>query len=381
MQGNRGGVARPVAAAIAAWVFCTCFAASAPADILHLKNGKQLEGVIQSETDDAVVLNMGMGAITVSRERIDRVERSDAEVNADRQSEWKTRYIRPADLPADLVPVFEDMERLRGTRRGALAAAAALAANEKALVNLHRQVAALHKAIERDREQLAAINPNRERVAYNAMVRVLNEKAATLNQNQVRIQKVQRGLPDHHKRIGRYSRALASFDGEFAAHEAAYAAEAEDAVVRVWLVRTRKELDGFSRDFSRMEIPASRRGGVTEVSVVINGGSPATFILDTGASLVTLTERLARNLGLRFDYDDAIQLSMADGSMAEGYPVVLERVAVGDAVVNQVPAVVMEAAPGPGVEGLLGMTFLKEFEIRFDANKEQLVLQRLETRR
>ena len=70
---------------------------------------------------------------------------------------------------------------------------------------------------------------------------------------------------------------------------------------------------------------------------------------------------------------------MADGSISEGYPVVLDHVAVGDAVVEKVTAVVMATAPAPGIEGLLGMTFLKEFEIRFDAQKQRLVLRRLKT--
>ena len=60
-------------------------------------------------------------------------------------------------------------------------------------------------------------------------------------------------------------------------------------------------------------------------------------------------------------------MTLANGSLVTGYEVQLSSVRVGDAKARNVRAVVLEQPPGPGVDGLLGMTFLGEFTMRFNA--------------
>lgn len=116
--------------------------------------------------------------------------------------------------------------------------------------------------------------------------------------------------------------------------------------------------------------PASRTSdGIREVVLQRNrhghyvatgriNGQPATLLLDTGASLVSVPVALARRLGL--DYGPPLQARTANGVITV-YATVLERVAVGDIVVRNVRASINPADDGEVV--LLGMTFMRDLEI------------------
>ena len=73
-------------------------------------------------------------------------------------------------------------------------------------------------------------------------------------------------------------------------------------------------------------------------------------------------------------------MRLADGSQVEGHHVVLRSLAVGDAREENVDAVVIPRPPSPGVDGLLGMSFLGNFVVSLDGAGGELVLRRFEPR-
>lgn len=96
-------------------------------------------------------------------------------------------------------------------------------------------------------------------------------------------------------------------------------------------------------------------------------GKRVTFILDTGATTVALSTRLARELDLR--QGAAIQVVTANGT-TRGYQTRLKQVRLGAIVVQDVSAVFSEGMPDDAV--LLGMSFLKRVE--FTQRGERLIL-------
>ncbi|SDI02253.1 retropepsin-like aspartic protease family protein [Pseudomonas panipatensis] len=87
------------------------------------------------------------------------------------------------------------------------------------------------------------------------------------------------------------------------------------------------------------------------------GDTPVTFLLDTGATQVAVPEALARRL--RLQRGAAVSLDTANGQ-AQGWRTRLERLALGDIRLNDVPALIV-----PGMDGdevLLGMSALKQLE-------------------
>lgn len=99
-------------------------------------------------------------------------------------------------------------------------------------------------------------------------------------------------------------------------------------------------------------------------------GRKVIFLLDTGATTVALSTRLARELGLA--RGPAIQLDTANG-VATGYKTRLDSVRLGDIVVREVGAVFSDGMMDDTV--LLGMSFLKHLE--FTQRENRLILRPL----
>lgn len=106
---------------------------------------------------------------------------------------------------------------------------------------------------------------------------------------------------------------------------------------------------------------------------VANGeinGRTVTFLLDTGATSVALSTRLARELGLQ--RGPQIQLETANG-VTVGFKTRLNSVRLGDIVVREVNAVFSDGMMDDTV--LLGMSFLKHLE--FSQRENRLILRPL----
>ena len=92
----------------------------------------------------------------------------------------------------------------------------------------------------------------------------------------------------------------------------------------------------------------------------INGGS-VRFLVDTGATFVSLTAAEARRLGINYLQGERGQLQTANG-MATGYRIKLDSVRVGQVELNNVDGVVSEN-DAMGMS-LLGMSFLNRMEMK-----------------
>ena len=91
----------------------------------------------------------------------------------------------------------------------------------------------------------------------------------------------------------------------------------------------------------------------------INGGS-VRFLVDTGATMIALPAADARRLGINYKQGRQGYSKTANG-VAPVYVVKLDTVKIGDVVINQVDAAVMEN----GLDvALLGMTFLNRTEMK-----------------
>jgi aspartyl protease family protein len=100
----------------------------------------------------------------------------------------------------------------------------------------------------------------------------------------------------------------------------------------------------------------------------INGGS-VRFLVDTGATFVSLPAAEARRLGINYLQGQRGQLQTANG-MTAAYKVKLDTVRIGDIEINNVDAVVSEN-DAMGVT-LLGMSFLNRMEMKRDGQSMTL---------
>ena len=99
-------------------------------------------------------------------------------------------------------------------------------------------------------------------------------------------------------------------------------------------------------------------------------GRAVQFMVDTGATLVILSESDAKRINLKYEQGQKVRVSTANGG-AVGYQVRLDSVKVGDAQAYAVPAIVLPQAM-PYV--LLGNSFLTRFQMQ--RQNDQLTLER-----
>lgn len=104
------------------------------------------------------------------------------------------------------------------------------------------------------------------------------------------------------------------------------------------------------------------------ITVPVEASGPAgeatlDLVLDTGASYVTVATRLLESIGYDVeDPDRVIDITTASG--IETVPVVtLASLTALGVSVPEVDAVCHDVPPGSGVEGLLGLSFLRHLDL------------------
>lgn len=99
----------------------------------------------------------------------------------------------------------------------------------------------------------------------------------------------------------------------------------------------------------------------------------ARLVLDTGASLVVLPWRIARGLGLVINPNKLIQTTTV--STVESSPITkIPKVVVLGKTAKNVTCLIKDLPPEAGVDGLLGLSFLKNFKLSLDFKKGLVIL-------
>ena len=100
------------------------------------------------------------------------------------------------------------------------------------------------------------------------------------------------------------------------------------------------------------------------ITVVVINGISMKFMVDTGASLVTLGSVDAGRAGIRYRSGEKAMLQTASGTVP-AYRVKLDTVRLGDITLNNVDGVVVEGKLA-GELGLLGLSFLNRVDMQRD---------------
>ena len=106
---------------------------------------------------------------------------------------------------------------------------------------------------------------------------------------------------------------------------------------------------------------AQTHNGMFSVEASINGAA-LPFIVDTGATTISIDAAMARQIGLNYQKGTPGWSDTANGYV-RSWQVKLDSVAVGPIILYGVDATVREG-PGTGGIGLLGMTFLSRVDMK-----------------
>lgn len=120
------------------------------------------------------------------------------------------------------------------------------------------------------------------------------------------------------------------------------------------------------------EIPVTKNGNHFMVNVLMNGTVTAHLLVDTGASMITLSPAVANKLGYHPDDDlPEIPASTAGGTVWS--PLInLEKVKIGDAEEENVEAMINSQMGA--MDGLLGLSFLNSYNVIMDHENSRMIL-------
>lgn len=119
------------------------------------------------------------------------------------------------------------------------------------------------------------------------------------------------------------------------------------------------------------KIPLRRAGNAMLVEAVVDRTRQAHLLLDTGAEFTVLSTAVARSLALNLKDAAVVPLRSASGEFFAPMMKV-QSITVGDAAVHDVEVIIHDATPG--LDGLLGMSFLDNFLVTISASDHKLIL-------
>ncbi len=355
--------------------------AACSADVIYSKNGRSIEGVIQEETPEHVVLGIGAGTMTLRRTQILRIERASGQKNAELRDGWRRRYyLNDQYLPAGEKPLAAAFRKLQSVRLAAVRARRGLAGLAREENRLLDKVEKLERKRLSASRNLAAAKPRDDVAAYNALVATVNAVQADLTVSRTELRKLDERRNSAFESFARYLEQLSTFQGLYDERLRLHEQRPLDETRAFLFTELGKQVAAYEKEFRGSSVHVTRRGNSSIVRAIVNGKRTGSFVVDTGASLMTVSESFAAALGVQSAKLPKVDVVMADGRKVEARSMSLQSVRVGDAHVDNVRAVVLPETPAAGIDGLLGMAFLRHFSVHLDGATGKLHLKRFSPR-
>ncbi len=358
---------------------------SAYADTIYLKNGRTMDGIIKEENRAQVLLDVGFGTITITKDEIEKIARSGPQEKGQIIRAWQDKYAETGRwIPRGAEGIFTEISELKKNKEDVIDAKKTRDRFQDEIDAKEKEVSDFYDRFEDLNKRLAAAD-KQDVFNYNKLVAQVNAESAKVGKLTgelkawgPRKRELETAFSDClNNYISKLSFFTKYFNEEYEKLSKLGIKE-EDAGFYKW---ARQEIDDFSKDFEHREINFSKNASGIIVSATLNGKTTALLVVDTGASLVVISAKTARAMGIEMRGDDKkIELTLADNKKTTAIPVVLDSVEVGGFQAFHVTAAVTDESPAPGIEGLLGMSFLGNFIVKIDSNGNKLILERFNSK-
>ena len=171
-------------------------------------------------------------------------------------------------------------------------------------------------------------------------------------------------------RLSRWREAAAAFDTVLRLNPPADLAATTREGIRSLAPLLREPAPRSARAEEIVTLQRARGNWLADVR--LNDSHTARFVVDTGASACVLSPELATALRIHPGLRAKTVPMQVVGGVTAGRRVTIASVRVGDAEVEHVDAIIHSI--GPGIDGLLGNTFLGRFTVTLDPEKGVLIL-------
>ena len=164
---------------------------------------------------------------------------------------------------------------------------------------------------------------------------------------------------------------LALISGDWSTAQQLLAVQVYPAELADKVALLKRQIDAEKSEEGKVVIrftPGSRQIPVT---AYLGNGIEQSFLIDTGATIITIPRSTAEKLGVSDEYARSRRRVQTAGGFVDAYEVILPSVQLGDSQVDNVSALVLDLPNQPNV-GLLGMNYLSLF--RMNINTDQGIL-------
>lgn len=354
-----------------AWTFAALFAASAlQADIIHLKNGRSFEGTITEESDKQITIQERDLTLTFTRSKIARIEKKavPASESPEAREAAKLRDKASRTPPPSFVGFFDELRKLESSQIVQQRAKAEVVKTKQRMAALNDQILKFNQ--ERDQLRAKASKASTTK-AYNSYIRASTDMGDRIEAAQAAGRAERAKLEKTERSLNVYANQANKTRNDYQERLAAYLKTNPQGEHQGYFDHIHNQLarhgDAFKNEHQYF------RGNALVVHATINQKLTGKFIVDTGASSVTFHRAFAQKLGLNLNEGSTVA-TLADGSKHKVPAVTLDSVSVGGISAQRVAAIITDAPPGKGLDGLLGMAFLANFDFRLDLKNERLVL-------
>ncbi|MDF7806571.1 retropepsin-like aspartic protease [Pontiellaceae bacterium B12219] len=376
---------------------------SAAADQVFLMNGRIIDCTILSETADAVEISLGTGSMNLPRTTIQKIVQTDPASHPETtKPSRRGNILSKQHAPAQYATVASAFRTLMNQRNKATDArymithfSEKIRRSEFQLKELNQDIQALNLQLSQKHQQISAIdfpddtarNRTTSTKKYNEQVHKHNQLSSEMNAIAAKIgpleqeqQTILRNIKDDQQKQKKQAVPIAQYIKAFHEFLPMYADVKKrlppnlNGPARELFSTIDRYLARFKAEMEINTIPATHHGHSTMVRAVVNGKLAGDFVFDTGASLMTITESFALELGLNSEDLPKITTLVADGRTVESRLTLLSSVTVGTATVQDVEVIILPDSPNEEQDGLLGMSFLKYFSININGANGEIEL-------
>jgi clan AA aspartic protease (TIGR02281 family) len=155
--------------------------------------------------------------------------------------------------------------------------------------------------------------------------------------------------------------------------------QAESAAIRARVADAEQRPGTMASGRASTSVEFEPAGNAMIVTASVNGAADARLMVDTGASLTTLSPAVAQRAGIKVDPAARTEIITVVGGRTVTIPIVrLQSLKVGDALVSDMEIGVFDSLPASkSADGLLGNDFLRRFRFSIDRAQKRLTLETL----
>jgi clan AA aspartic protease (TIGR02281 family) len=126
---------------------------------------------------------------------------------------------------------------------------------------------------------------------------------------------------------------------------------------------------------NEIKLPIPKNPRIITLDAMVNQQEKGSFLLDTGATYTAISTAMAHRLKLDLVHAEKMPITTANGTIYVP-KVVLKTIRLGNLEAHNVEATVMDLSSNTGLSGLLGLSFLEQFELNLHPNRQMVTFRK-----